>query len=64
MKKYMGLDSERASELIENLFSEVKSVNGTLISIWHNESLCNEGMWKGWRQVFEKMLGSGLADLY
>jgi len=35
---------------------EVKKVNGTFISLWHNESLSNQKRWKGWQQVYESML--------
>jgi len=34
----------------------VKNVNGTFISVWHNESLSDRDIWKGWKLVYEKML--------
>ena len=43
-------------ELNKQIVSEVAKVNGTFISIWHNESLSNKGSWKKWRDVYEKLL--------
>ena len=45
---------------IKTLMKKVKEVNGTFISVWHNESLCNEGIWEGWEIVYEKMLKESL----
>jgi hypothetical protein len=43
----------------------VKKVGGTFSAIWHNETVNDEGEWKGYRKVFEKMnkLGFELADV-
>ncbi len=40
---------------IIQLIEEVKSVGGTFISIWHNESLSENLEWRGWAEVYEKM---------
>jgi hypothetical protein len=52
---------EQAMQHIGQLMNEVKKVNGTFISLWHNNSLCERGEWTGWKEVFEKMhtLASG-----
>lgn len=60
LKNYMHLDPEEAWQLIEKLMIEVKMVNGTFISLWHNESLKDSGQWLGWRKVFEQILETGL----
>ncbi len=52
---YLRLSPEDASVEIENIMSEVKNVGGTFVSIWHNETVNNTGLWKGYQQVFEKM---------
>ena len=44
------------SHHISKLMEIVRAVNGTFISVWHNESLCEEGIWVGWKVVYEKML--------
>ncbi len=56
---YKKASPEEASEHISKLMNTVKSVNGTFISVWHNESLCEQGIWEGWRSVYEKMLKEG-----
>lgn len=56
LKKYMGLSPEKAVVLIEELINNVKKVNGDFISLWHNESINNFNTWKGWKEVYTKML--------
>ncbi|MBN2639075.1 MAG: polysaccharide deacetylase family protein [Bacteroidales bacterium] len=56
LKDYMHLGPTEAIERIRQLMNEVKKVNGTFISLWHNESLSNKMRWKGWRRVYEQML--------
>jgi len=60
LKNYLQLDPEQAWQQIEQLMLEVKKVNGTFISLWHNESLKDSGQWLGWRNVFEQILQTGL----
>lgn len=46
-----------ASEVVyRQLVDEVKSVGGTLSLLWHNQSLCEDFGWKGWRNVYENVL--------
>lgn len=59
LKYYMSISPEKASAHFERLIDEVKAVNGTFISLWHNDSINNIGIWKGWRQVFEDMIEYG-----
>ncbi|HEY9115663.1 MAG TPA: polysaccharide deacetylase family protein, partial [Bacteroidales bacterium] len=56
LKDYMELSPEQAIETIRKLIEAVKAVDGTFISLWHNESLSNEKRWAGWLEVYEKML--------
>ena len=60
LKNYLHLDPQTAWQMIEELMLEVKKVNGTFISLWHNESLKNSEQWLGWRKVFEQILEKGL----
>jgi hypothetical protein len=60
LKNYLHLKPQEAWLLIEKLMLEVKNVNGTFISLWHNESLKDSGQWLGWREVFEQILEKGL----
>ena len=56
LNDYMGLTPTDAIEQIRKLILEVKKVNGTFISLWHNESLSNQKRWTGWRKVYEELL--------
>ena len=56
----MMLIEREQGKSIEQLMLEVKKVNGTFISLWHNESLKDSGQWLGWRKVFEQILQTGL----
>ena len=60
LKDYQLLKPEEAWQLTEKLMIEVKEVNGTFISIWHNESLMKADSGLDWRQVFEQTLATGL----
>ena len=56
LKYYLKLSVEDSIVNIKKIIDEVKSVNGTFISLWHNESLSNQFEWVGWRKVYEEML--------
>lgn len=62
LKDYMELSPDEAVEEIRKLIAEVKNVNGTFISLWHNESLSDAKRWKGWLAVYEKMLEMAVDD--
>ena len=42
------------SALMNYLFA--KRYNGTFVSLWHNDSLSEWGQWRGWREVYLKMV--------
>ena len=56
LKDYMDLTPADAVEQIRKLIDEVKKVDGTFTSLWHNESLSDEKRWEGWRKVYEELL--------
>ena len=56
LKDYMNLTPADAIEQIRLLIDEVKKVDGTFVSLWHNEPLSDEKRWKGWRKVYEELL--------
>ena len=58
LRDYYEIDASLAMSHITPLIQECTKVNGTLISLWHNESLSESGRWIGWRNVFEQMLQS------
>ena len=36
--------------------TEVKKVNGTFVTLFHNEMLSDYGVWKGWKGVYGDVL--------
>ena len=56
LKFNMNLGADEVVEKISGIIDEVKEVNGTLISIWHNDTFSDEGVWEGWRNVYEDMV--------
>lgn len=56
LQQYLSLTPHEALERIISIAERVKQADGTLVSLWHNESLSEQGTWKGWRAVFEGMI--------
>ncbi|MEQ8910618.1 MAG: polysaccharide deacetylase family protein [Vicingaceae bacterium] len=56
LKYYLKVDAQHALSELKPLIDEVKAVNGTFVSLWHNESLSEEDGWEGWREVYEGMV--------
>lgn len=60
LKDYLKLTPDEAFVVIENLMLKIRKYGGTFISLWHNESLSDQGEWAGWKTVFEKMTALGI----
>ena len=58
---YLHLSPEKAWEEIQKIMHEVKNVGGTFVSVWHNETVNDKGIWKGYREVFEQMNKLGFS---
>jgi len=56
LRDYLNLKPDEAIGIIQQIVSEVKQVNGTFISLWHNDSLSERGRWVGWLGVYEALL--------
>jgi hypothetical protein len=56
LKDYMNLQPAEATQKITEMIDEVRAVNGTFISIFHNETFSDTGEWEGWMEVYEKLL--------
>ncbi len=56
---YMKLKPEEAWHEIEILMKEVKSTGGIFVPVWHNETLAETPEWKGYREIFRKMIQKG-----
>ncbi|MCD4746380.1 MAG: polysaccharide deacetylase family protein [Bacteroidales bacterium] len=56
LRDYMNVSASEALSYIKPIIEEVKAVNGTFITLWHNESLSNSKRWVGWDKVYEEMV--------
>ncbi len=56
LKFYYDYTVEEAKEAIDEMIQEVKAVDGTFISLWHNESLSDQDIWVGWKEIYAYLL--------
>ena len=56
LNDYLQKSPQEALELIRNIQSEVKNVNGLFVTLWHNESLSKMRQWKNWENVYQEVL--------
>ena len=56
LKDYMQLSNQESLNKILELKNEVKNVNGTFISLFHNETLSENEKWEGWSDIYKKMV--------
>jgi len=56
---HLKLSPLEAIEYIIRLIDEVRKVNGTFISLWHNESLSDIRNWHRWQEVYQQLLSYG-----
>jgi len=53
LNQYLNLSIKESIIVIEKLKEEVRNVGGTFCPLWHNETIGEIGIWKGWTKVFE-----------
>lgn len=53
---YLKVNPGEALILIRSLVQEVRAVNGTFISLWHNESLSETAPWQGWKDLYGQLV--------
>jgi hypothetical protein len=61
LNQYLGLTPNEAISIIVKIINEIKLVNGTFISLWHNESLSEIREWIGWREVYYSMTKQAIS---
>lgn len=61
LKDYMRLDTDSSLAVIRKMIDEVKAVDGTFVSLWHNESLSDLKRWEGWQNLYVEMIRYALA---
>ncbi len=63
LKYYLKIQPEQAIDKIKPLIEEIKKVDGTFISLWHNESLGDSNQWRGWKFVYEELIKEALINI-
>ena len=56
LKEHLELSNDESLAKILTLKAAVKEVNGTFISVFHNQAFCENGHWKGWSDIYKKMV--------
>jgi hypothetical protein len=47
---------------IKDYYNSVKSVNGTMITVWHNPFLGTDDLFAGWREVYEEFVREAMDN--
>ncbi|MBJ2175024.1 polysaccharide deacetylase family protein [Aureibaculum sp. A20] len=55
LKDYLKLPNKQSFEVIIDLANQVKKVDGTFITLFHNETLGNRYRWRRWRKIYIDM---------
>ena len=56
LKDYLNFTPKKSFNTIMHLAKEVRKVDGSLITIFHNESVGGSGRWRGWGRLYESLL--------
>ncbi|MBI9067539.1 MAG: polysaccharide deacetylase family protein [Salinivirgaceae bacterium] len=56
LKSYEKFDNEKVIQIFKEYSKSIKKVNGTFVSLWHNETFSDKFEWKGWKQLFEQIM--------
>lgn len=56
LNMYLKLSPKEAIDHVKPLVEKVKAVNGTFITLWHNESLSDVWQWQGWKNVLAEII--------
>ena len=56
LKDYMRLSPEESIIRAKKMIDEVRNVNGTFVTLWHNHTVNDKDEWKGWRNVYEEIV--------
>lgn len=56
LKDYLGLGPERASEVLTEIVTTLRTYGGPLATLWHNSSFAPLHGWAGWKVVYSQLL--------
>lgn len=54
--EYMQISTEESKRIVADLATEVKQYGGVFCFIWHNETIGENGKWKGWSELLDYTL--------
>jgi len=63
MKDYLKISPDEAIRRAHGLIDEVRAVNGTFVTLWHNQSVNDLEEWKGWKRVYEEIVAYAMKDI-
>ncbi len=61
LNDYLNLTAKQSLGKIRELKNEIKAVNGTMIILFHNETLSDYLRWKGWKRLYESAIKIALS---
>ena len=56
LNDYLNFTPKRSYNTLMHLAKEVRSVKGTFITVFHNESVSGTGRWRGWGRLYDSLL--------
>ncbi|MCB0431060.1 MAG: polysaccharide deacetylase family protein [Flavobacteriales bacterium] len=56
LRYYMKVEPSEVIARIRPVIDRVREVKGCFVSLWHNESLSENAIWKGWNGVYEEVV--------
>ena len=56
LKSYLKLDCEQSLDLVSELSDAVREVGGVMVTVWHNTSVSNHGIWEGWQTLYKDVV--------
>lgn len=59
---YMKLSPDEAIERVKKLTDACRAVDGSMMILWHNETLSDAKEWKDWKVVYEAIVKEGVKQ--
>ncbi len=56
LKDYLNFTPKKSYNIILKLAQEVKKVNGTFITVFHNDSVSGTNRWRGWNKLYKNLI--------
>ena len=56
LKSYLQLDTSEALNTVSQLSDSVREVGGVMVTVWHNTSVSDHGIWEGWQSLYKEVV--------